>query len=169
MRAPPEAANMMKGVPRSGRGFEPADDGLTRRHAERTAHEIEILHRGRHRQAVEHAVSDFHRVGQIGFGARILEAIGIAALVAKFQRIDGDFGNRHVLEFAVVEEKLEARGRADAHVVIGAGNDELVGLNVLVKDELAGLRTFDPEIFRRFAPVEERPDFRPHDIGNPVH
>ena len=39
------------------RGLEPVDDGLAGRHAERAAHEIEILHRGHHRQAVELAVS----------------------------------------------------------------------------------------------------------------
>ena len=47
MRAPPEAANMMKGVPLLDRGFQPLDHRLARRHAERAAHEIEILHADR--------------------------------------------------------------------------------------------------------------------------
>src|SRR5262249_45242027 len=59
--------------------------------------------------------------------------------------------------------------RPHAHVVVGAGDDELVGLNVLVENELAGLRTFDPEIFRRLAAREVVADFRPDDVGDPVH
>ena len=44
MRAPPEAANMMKGVPFCDGGFQALDHRLARRHAERAAHEVEILH-----------------------------------------------------------------------------------------------------------------------------
>ena len=70
------------------RGLEPLDDGLARRHAERAAHEIEILHRDHHRQAVELAVAELDRVGGAGLGARVLEAVGVAALVAELERID---------------------------------------------------------------------------------
>ena len=64
---------------------------------------------------------------------------------------------------------LQARGRAHAHVVVGAGNDELVRLDVLVEHELPGLRALDPEIFRRLAAVEIAADLRPDDVGDPVH
>src|SRR5499427_2773138 len=53
-------------------------------------------------------------------------------------------------------------------MVVGTGDDELVRLDVFVKDELAGLRTFDPEILRRLAAREVIADFRP-DAGDPVH
>src|SRR5436190_24317347 len=53
-------------------------------------------------------------------------------------------------------------------MVVGTRDDELVRLDVFVKDELAGLRTFDPEILRRFATCEVIADFRP-DAGDPVH
>src|SRR5207245_10085936 len=53
--------------------------------------------------------------------------------------------------------------------VIGAGNDELVRLDVLVEHELPGLRTLDPEILRRLAAREVVANFRPDDVGNPVH
>src|SRR5262249_45073992 len=69
----------------------------------------------------------------------------------------------------VVEHRLEPHHRPHAHVVVGAGDDELVGLDVLVEHELAGLRTFDPEIFRRVAAREVIADFRPDDVGYPVH
>ena len=88
MRAPPEAANMMNGVPLLDRGLEPGDHRLAGRHAERAAHEVEILHADRHRHAVELAEADLDRVVEAGLGARVLEAVGVAALVAEFQRID---------------------------------------------------------------------------------
>src|SRR5262249_29230297 len=69
----------------------------------------------------------------------------------------------------VVEHRLEPLHRPHAHVVVGAGDDELVGFDVLVEYELAGLRTFDPEIFRRVAAREVVADFRPDDVGYPVH
>jgi hypothetical protein len=74
MRAPPEAANMMKGVPFSPRS--PAlDHRLARRHAERAAHEIEILHADRRPAALELAEAELDRVVHAGLGARILEPV----------------------------------------------------------------------------------------------
>src|ERR1051326_7756654 len=68
-----------------------------------------------------------------------------------------------------VEHRLEARLRAHAHVVVRARDDELVRLDVLVEDELARLRTLDPEIFRHVAAGQEVADLRPYDVGDPVH
>jgi hypothetical protein len=53
-------------------------------------------------------------------------------------------------------------------VIVRARDDELIGFNVFVKDELTGLRTLDPEIFRRL-PTQEAADFRPDDVGYPIH
>ncbi len=159
---------MMNGVLPSHRGLQPLDHRLARRHAERAAHEIEILHADDHQQAFEPADAELHRVVQAGLGARILQAVGIAALVAELERIDRHFRHADVDPGLAVEHRLQARRRADAHVIVGARNDELVGLDVLVEDELAGLRTFDPEIFRRLA-AQEAANFRPDDVGDPVH
>ena len=70
MRAPPEAAKMMKGVRRSAAVVMPGDDGLARRHAERAAHEVEILHRGDDRRhALELAGAELARRRRAGLGA----------------------------------------------------------------------------------------------------
>ena len=151
------------------RGLEPGDDRLARRHAERAAHEVEILHADRHRHAFELAEADLDRVGEAGLGARVLETVGVAALVAELERIDRDRRHRDVEPGLAVEDRLQPRHRAHAHVVVRARDDELVGLDVLVEHELAGLRTLDPEIFRRLAPVEEAANLRPDDVGDPVH
>ena len=145
-------------------GLEPRDHRLAGRHAERAAHEIEILHADHDRKAVERADPDLHGVGEAGLGAGILEAVGITALVAEFQRVGGDSAHRDVLPFAVVEDRLQARIRAHAHMIVGARDDEVIGLDILEEHELAGLRTLDPEIFRRLAPVEEAADLRPDDV-----
>ena len=151
-----------------GRGVERLDDRLGRRHAERAAHEIEILHRDDDRQAVELAEADFHRVVQAGLGAGVLQAIGIAALVAEFQRIERHLRQLHVEPGLAVEHGLEAGRRAHAHVVVRAGDHPLVRLDVLVEDELAGLRTLDPEILRHIPALQEVSKLR-RDFGNPVH
>ena len=151
MRAPPEAANTMNGDFFSTASLKPAHDRFAGGHAERAAHEIEILHRDDDAGAFELAVADLDGVVQAGLGARILEAVGIFALVAEFQRIGGDLGQRDVVPGLVVEHRFQPRHRAHAHVVVRAGNDELVGLDVLVEHELPGLRALDPEILRRLA------------------
>ena len=150
------------------RGLQTLDDRFAGGHAERAAHEIEILHADRDRQSFERADADLHRILEAGLGARVLEAVDIAALVAEPQRIDRHVRQQQVFVLAVVEDRLQPRRRADAHVIVRRRDDELVGLDVLVEDELAGLRTFDPEVLRRLA-TQEAADFRPDDVGDPVH
>jgi hypothetical protein len=58
--------------------------------------------------------------------------------------------------------------RATAHVIVRAGNDELVALDVLVEHELPGIGAFDPQILRRLA-AQDVADFRPDDVGEPIH
>ena len=159
----------MNGVPRSTAVSSPVIDRLARRHAERAAHEVEVLHADRHRRAFELAEADLDRVGEAGLGARVLQAIGVAALVAELQRIDRAGRHRDVEPGLAVEDRLQPRHRAHAHVVVRARDDELVRLDVLEEHELAGLRTFDPEILRQLAPVEEVANLRPDDVGDPVH
>src|SRR6185437_3277515 len=77
-------------------------------------------------------------------------------------------GQRQVLESAVVKDALEPRRRADAHVIAGRRDDELVRLDVLVEDELTSLRALDPEVLRRLA-AQEAADLRSDDVRNPVH
>src|SRR5204862_5962633 len=45
---------------------------------------------------------------------------------------------------------------------------ELVRFDVFVEDELSGVRTFDPQIFRRVAARKVIANFWP-DVGDPVH
>ena len=160
---------MMNGRALVDRGLQALDHRFARRHAERAAHEIEILHADHDRQPVELAEAELDGVVGAGLGARVLEAVGVAALVAELERIERHLRDRDIEPGLVVEHRLEARRRAHAHVVVGAGDDELVGLDVLVEHELAGLRALDPEIFRRLAAREEVADFRPDDVGDPVH
>ncbi|MBA7468829.1 hypothetical protein ES707_04084 [subsurface metagenome] len=141
---------------------------FARGHTERAAHEIEILHGDDDGRALELAVADLHRVIQSGLGAGILQAIDIFALVAEFQGIGGNLGQRDVVPRLVVEDRLQPRHRAHAHVVVGPGDDELVGLDILVEHELSGIRTLDPQILRRLTP-QHVADLRPDDVGEPVH
>ncbi len=149
-------------------GFEALDHGFARRHAERAAHEIEILHRDDGGKAIELAVAELYRIVEPGFAARVFQTIDVTALVAELERIDRHFRHGDIEPGLVVEHRFEPGSRAHAHVIIGNRNDELVGLHVLVEHELASLRTLDPEIFRHLA-LEDAADFRPYHVGDPVH
>src|SRR5262249_32799632 len=73
-----------------------------------------------------------------------------------------------LLVTAGVEQGRKTGGRAHAHVIVRTGDDELVGFQIFVEDELPGLRAFHPEILRYLA-LEETADLRPDDVGNPIH
>src|SRR5205814_1355284 len=79
------------------RSFEPRDHRFARGHAERAAHEVEVLHANHDRNAVKRATTKLHRVEVRGFCAGVFQAVGIAALVAEFQRIERHFGHRYVI------------------------------------------------------------------------
>src|SRR5207302_4789827 len=98
----------------------------------------------------------------------VLDAVDIFALIAKLERIGRHFRQRDVVPGLVVEDGLQPRCRAHAHVVVRAGYDELVGLDVLVEHELPGIRALDPQILRRLA-AQDVADFRPDHIGEPIH
>src|SRR5262245_37426747 len=61
--------------------------------------------------------------------------------------------------------------RIHSHVVVGAGDNELVGLEVFVKDHLASLRAFHPEIVRYLAlRCRQQPaDLRADNVVDPIH
>ena len=103
-----------------------------------------------------------------GLDAVLLQPVGVALDVAKFQRVGRRLRHRQLFEFAVVEQRGEARLGGDRHVVAGARHHHEIGLEILVEDELAALRALDPQVFRRVAP-QERADLRRDDVGNPVH
>src|SRR6202000_78999 len=86
----------------------------------------------------------------------------------KLKRVGRHFRKRDVVPGLVVEDRFQPGHRAHAHVIVRAGDDELIGLDVLVEHELPGIRTFDPQIFRRFPP-QDVADLRSDDIGEPVH
>jgi len=90
------------------------------------------------------------QVFHIGLPTRQTTA-AVAALIAKLKRIERHLRQDDIFKLTAVEHGLQPLRGADAHVIVRAWNDELVGLNVLVKNELSGFRTFDPEIFRRLA------------------
>src|SRR6185295_2202545 len=150
------------------RQFEPTHDRFAGGHAERTAHEIEILHRDDDAGAFQLAVADLDGVVQPGLGAGVLDAVDIFALIAKLERIGRHFRQRDVVPSLVVEDRFQPRGRAHAHVIVRAGDDELVGLDVLVEHELPGIRALDPQILRRLA-AQDVADFWADDIGEPIH
>ena len=159
----------MKGVLRLGGLLEPGDHRRAGGHAERAGHEIEILHRDGDRRAVELAGRDQHGVFHAGLDARFLEPVDVALLVAEFQRILRHRRQRHGLVFAVVEEGRHAVVGLDLHVVAGARHHPLVGLEIAVKHHLARLGVLDPEVLRRLALVQKRPDFRGEDVVDPAH
>ena len=78
-----------------------------------------------------------------------LERLPVVAAVQDFDFMGGSLGMAageaviKALETAV-EQGREARGRAHAHMIVGAWDDELVRFQIFVKDELPGLRALHP-------------------------
>ena len=97
----------MKGVLRRHRRAHGGDDGLAGRHAERAAHEGEVLHGDGHRQAVERAMAGLDAVVGAGLAAGFLDAVGIFPLVAELQRIGRHLRHGDRLVGAIVEHGLE--------------------------------------------------------------
>ena len=149
-------------------GFQALDDRLARRHAERAAHEVEILHPDDDRQAIELAEAELDGIVHAGLGAGILQPVRVAPLVAELERVDRHVGHADIEPDLAVEHGLQARGRAHAHVIVRRGDDELVRLDVLVEHKLPGLRALDPHVLRRLA-LEQRANLRPDHAGKPVH
>ena len=99
---------MMNGVCRRTAVSQTGDHRFARRHAERAAHEVEVLHADGHHQAFQPADAELHRVLQSGLDARILQTVGIAALIAELERIERHLRHGDVLVFAAVEHASSA-------------------------------------------------------------
>ena len=102
-------------------------------------------------------------------GARFLDAIRIALLIAKLQRIGRDIRRRHRFELPAVEKRLQPRVGAHPHVVAGARNDELISLEVFVEDHLSGLRALYPKIAGHLPLLPQAADLWPNNAIDPVH
>ena len=144
------------------------NDRLACRHAERAAHELEVLHGHRDGNVVQAPDGDRHGVRAVRLDAIFLQLVDVALDVAELERIGRHFRGRRLFISAIVEEALQPDLDRTAHVEAGARNDVEIGLDVLVIDELAALRTFHPKVFGRLA-LEDRFDLRRHDIRIPVH
>jgi hypothetical protein len=111
----------------------------------------------------------FTAVSKACLGLGLLEAVCVALLVAELQRVLRHLGVLDDLVPAVVEEEPQPLLGRNLHVVAGGRDDELVLLQVLVEDHLAGLGVLDPKILRHVAPAEHGIDLRADEIGDPVH
>ena len=170
MRAPPEAAKQDERRLLLDRAHHAGDDAFAGRHAERAGHEAEVLRSGDDVLSVELAFADEHRVVELGVRLGILEALGVTAAVAELERVVRNRPHRHALVLAAVEEVLQAHIGRHAHVIVGARDDELVGLEVLVEDHLPGLRALHPKIVGDLAlRRQEAADLRPDDVIDPIH
>ena len=156
-------------LPPLARRHQAFDHRLARRHAERAAHEVEILDRDHDRHVLDIAGAEMDRVDRPGLGAGVAETVGIAALVAEFERIDRRVGDGNRLPLRIVEEVLEALPRRHPHVIAGAGDDVVVRLEVAMEHHLAGLGALDPEILRHLPLGEEVPDLWTDDVADPAH
>ncbi len=89
------------------------DDHLAGSHAERAAHEANVMDDGDHFDAAALAAAREHRIFHAGLAAMFLEPVGIALLVAEFQRIGATFGGSIRLVLAIVEEIAQPLLRGD--------------------------------------------------------
>src|SRR5262249_39650215 len=99
-------------------GFETGDHGLAGSHAERTAHEVEILNGDRDHLTFEPTDAELHGVLQSGLGTGVFQTIGVTALVAKLERISCYLCQGNIFEFPAVEDGLQAQRRTDAHMIV---------------------------------------------------
>ena len=146
------------------------DDRLTGGHAERPGHEAEVLGCGDDGAAVDRALADENGVIELGLGAGVLEAVGVALAVAELQRIGGNGRYGHLGVGAAVEDVGQALRRAHALVIVRARIDELVGFQILVKHHLPRLGALAPKIVRYLAlRRQEAADLGADDVVDPVH
>ncbi len=153
------------------RGLHGLHQRLAQPHAERTAHEIERLDRDHYRCAIKRAARGDQCFLSPGFGAGIFQPIGVALLVAEFQRIGDHRRHRQFVIRTGIERPRETLLRADAHMKAALRANELRSHEIVVENHLAATRTFGPEIFRRFgfAPRDPILDLRANEVCDPVH
>ena len=142
------------------------DEALAGGHAERAAHEGEILNQDDAFHPADMADGNRHRVIAAGLLAGGLDARGVGLVVLELQRVLGNLRCVQVLVLTV-EGELETPGRSNAHVMPG-GRHEQAGFQVLVKDHFARLGALDPKIVGRVPLGEDFRHPRRCDLGQPV-
>jgi hypothetical protein len=90
-------------------------------------------------------------------------------VIAVLEWVDGNLWQRHVKPGLVVEDRLQPRVRAHMHVMVGTRDHELIGFDILGKNQLAGFRALDPQIVRDRAAAQKIADLRPNDVLDPAH
>src|SRR5262249_10573265 len=73
------------------------------------------------------------------------------------------------LVLTIVEDMRQPLWRIHAHVVVGAGNDELVGFQVLIEDHLPRFGAFHPQVVGDLPLGREQPTDLGTDAVDPVH
>ena len=96
-------------------------------------------------ESVEPARRDDHGVLEAGGGDRLLEPLAIRLGVGELQRIVREQVREVLGELALVEQRLEPVGGADAEVMRALRADLQVLLEILVVDQLRAARTLDPQ------------------------
>src|SRR5262249_47830171 len=128
-----------------------------------------ILCGGDNLLALERALPDQHRVLQLRVAADRFEAVTVALAIAELEGIMGHIAHRHDLVLGVVEDVRQPLRRIHAHVVVGAWDDELVGLQVLVEHHLPRIGAFHPQIVGDFPFGGEQPTDLGTDAVDPIH
>ena len=103
------------------------------------------------------------------FCAAFLQSVGIFFGVPELERIHGDFGQGDTVIDAVVEQLGEAFGRGQAEMVVAWWTDPMIGQQIPMEHHLAATGAFLPQVFRRFPFADERAEFRPDEIREPIH
>jgi hypothetical protein len=128
MRAPPEAVTQMNGSFCSN--AHAAHEALADHRAHRAAHEVELERRAHHAERLDRALHHDQRIAFRGLLLSFRDAIEVLLLVLELERVDRQH-LRADLEAAVgVEQRVEARPRAEALVVAALRADVEVLLQV---------------------------------------
>ena len=101
--------------------------------------------------------------------AGLAQTVGVALFIAELQRVQQRIGQGDELPFPLVEERIEPRLRRNRHVMAAMRADLKALREGAMKDHLAAFGTFDPQIIRRLAPIEQRVELGADERGDPIH
>jgi hypothetical protein len=122
-----------------------AHEALADHRAHRAAHEIELERGAHHAQRLDRALHHHQRVALRGLFLRLGQPLGIAARVLELERVERQHF-RADLEAAVgVEQRVEARARAEALVVPALRAHVEVLLEVGAVEHGIARRAFGPQ------------------------
>ena len=151
------------------REFRSREQRLAHGDAHRAAHEIEIEDGSDHRQAGDAAMRNHDRVLLAGLFALLLQAVAVALLVSKAQRVGRRLRQFDAHERSFVEQHRQAAQRRQPHVVAAMRAHPRVRLEVAVENHLGAGRALVPEVLGHLRLAHEGADLRPDEIGQPVH